>query len=270
MRNKIIFKGSSNTLGLGLELELSKRYNDVDWLKENGVILPHEYTEEDYTHINQNRWPKLVCDSLNFKEYNDSNVNDLEFFDFLVYMMNSNKDEFNDVAHIFLEPQIFRALYKSNLYTPAEMYNLLKTSNDLELVQFIEDWITNFDESKELEKLVDIVDFLKLKYSEIEFHLIMWYGSVDLSDYIFEKLKDILVYFTINNKTSYHINELLTKNKLRVLDSAFCYKKRIDLIGNRRWKIGGYEDGHANLEAQSLIADNVINRIKNSRYPNAK
>ena len=32
---KIIFSGTSHTLGLGLEFELHPRYSDVEWLKEN-------------------------------------------------------------------------------------------------------------------------------------------------------------------------------------------------------------------------------------------
>ena len=60
----ILFKGTSHTQGLGLDLVLSQRYNDEAWLKENGVILPPNRTEEDWDNINNNRWPKILCDTL--------------------------------------------------------------------------------------------------------------------------------------------------------------------------------------------------------------
>jgi hypothetical protein len=37
MRNVAIFSGASNTFGLGLELEFRDKYNDDNWLKENGL-----------------------------------------------------------------------------------------------------------------------------------------------------------------------------------------------------------------------------------------
>ena len=47
-RNKILFSGQSNTFGLGLEYEFRPKYNDHEWLTENGMMLPiEERTGED-------------------------------------------------------------------------------------------------------------------------------------------------------------------------------------------------------------------------------
>ena len=47
MRNVAIFSGASNTFGLGLELEFRDKYNDDNWLKENGIFLPLDREKED-------------------------------------------------------------------------------------------------------------------------------------------------------------------------------------------------------------------------------
>jgi hypothetical protein len=91
VRNKIIFKGSSHTIGLGLDLELSNRYNDDDWLKENGIILPRPagFIDEDWYHINNNRWPKKVCEDLGKEEHDFKN-------EILSLIIKSNPKKFSD------------------------------------------------------------------------------------------------------------------------------------------------------------------------------
>mgnify|MGYP000850219361 FL=1 len=70
MRNVAIFSGASNTFGLGLELEFRDKYNDDNWLKENGLFLPLPREPEDLEYWRKYRWPKLVSDDLNLIEYN--------------------------------------------------------------------------------------------------------------------------------------------------------------------------------------------------------
>src|SRR5210317_706995 len=77
-RNKAIFAGTSNTIGLGLELELSKRFQDDEYLQECKNIPPIEdeqsgyesYSSEDIEIHRKYRWPKLVCDYFNLEEIN--------------------------------------------------------------------------------------------------------------------------------------------------------------------------------------------------------
>jgi hypothetical protein len=47
MRNVAIFSGASNTFGLGLELEFRDKYNDDNWLKENGLLVESESRSSD-------------------------------------------------------------------------------------------------------------------------------------------------------------------------------------------------------------------------------
>ena len=42
MKKKLLIAGSSHTFGLGLELQHSERFNDIEFLKKNGVFLPIE------------------------------------------------------------------------------------------------------------------------------------------------------------------------------------------------------------------------------------
>ena len=126
MRNKIIFKGSSHVIGLGLDIELSSRYNDDNWLKENGIILPRPdgFTDEDLYHININRWPKKVCDRLGKVEHEFNNIDRLKktlLSDFMLELSITPKELLSDVDVVIYEPQITRFFHKAVQFTPTEM-----------------------------------------------------------------------------------------------------------------------------------------------------
>jgi hypothetical protein len=78
-RNKAIFAGTSNTIGLGLELEFSKRFQDDNYLLNICKQIPpiettdtnyDRYTNEDLENQRKYRWSKLVCDYFSLTEIN--------------------------------------------------------------------------------------------------------------------------------------------------------------------------------------------------------
>ena len=270
----ILFKGTSHTMGLGLDLVLSKRYNDDNWLKENGVILPPNRTEEDWKHINDNRWPKIVCDTLGVKEYDfkeTPKLNHLSLSDFIVELSVTPPEILSEkVSHIIYEPQNTRLFYDETQWTPQEMLDRINDSSipDSEK-QFIYDWLDNYDETttigmKLLKRCMEI-------HKDIKFLFFMFYGKDSGEPHLMEaynEIEDKIMKFTINGETSTNLHQLLMENKLRVCDSAYCYTKRWDtILGGPRWKAYPFEDIHAGLEAQQLIANNVMGYLLNEPNP---
>jgi hypothetical protein len=269
MRNKILFKGSSHTIGKGLQFELSKRYNDELWLIENGVFLPGEYTDEDWININNHRWPKIVCDKLNKVEYqfdNTKNLFEADIFDFLIQLASTPTHLLNEVSHIIYEPQHARNFFNGSMYTPQEMINILEDKSiDESNKKFIYDWLDTFDEEIELEKIFELINFCMKVHSDIKFLFFFFFGvESDKEKRMINRYKSIspnIVEFIIDNDKSTNLNLLLEKSKLKVYQNAFCYTNRIDEFGNEKWKVGEYVDTHAGVRAQSVIADNIIRYI---------
>lgn len=260
--DKIVFAGSSHTHGIGLELELSSRFNDRAWLKKNNVILPHEWIEEDFEHIRKHRWSKLVSDRLGFKEIvcNDTDTDWMyNSTDVLYQMLKLNENETRDIKHFFVEPQMLRFISKDKVqYTPTEMIHLLgDPKTDEALREQIHGFIETFDEEQATKDYIDLFHNVKIKHSHIHFHLLLWYSFVPTpSDEWIAKIKDNLVSITIEDEESTNINYLLEKNKLRIENSAFCYTHNIG-----EWSDGGYRDVHASKEGHRIVAENIINRI---------
>jgi len=267
MRNKIIFKGSSHTMGLGIDLVLSQRYNSEDWLKENGIILPKPdgYIDEDWEHINKNRWPKKVCDVLHKEEHDFKNLTILQkcnLSDFMLELAITPKELLNDISHIIYEPQTNRLFNNKVQLTPAEMLNKINDSNIPQSEkQIIYDWLDNHDEY--IENSLKLMELCIEKYNEIQFLFLYFSTDSYLNEIIkkYPKVEERILKFRINNETSTNLYSLLIKNKLRVCDTAYCYTHRIDELGNERWRVGDYVDEHAGVEAQELIAENVIEHI---------
>lgn len=259
---KILFSGSSHTQGIGLQIELSKRFNDVDWLKHNNVILPNKWIQEDFENIRKFRWPKLVCDALNYTEIvcNDTHKDWMyNSTDLLYKLLEMDKSDITDISHVFIEPQMLRFIDNNKVqYTPTEMIHLLgdPKTND-ELREQIHGFIKTFDETQMAKDYIDLFYSVKNKHTHIHFHLVLWYSMmVKLDDEYKNKIKDNLVSIEINGIKSTNINYLLEKNKLRIEDSAFCYTHNIG-----EWTDGGYRDLHASKEGHRIIAENIINRI---------
>ncbi len=259
---KIVFSGSSNTQGIGLEIELSKRYNDLDWLKNHNVILPHRWIQEDFNNIRKFRWPKLVSDALGYVEIvcNDTHKDWMyNSTDVLFRLLELKPTDTTDIGHIFIEPQMLRFISKDKVqYTPTEMIHLLgDPKTDETLREQIHGFIETFDELETAKNYIDLFCAARDRYPHIQFHLLLWYSIIPIppKEYM-DKISDNLVSIEINGQKSTNINYLLEKNKLRIEDSAFCYTHN---TGD--WHDGGYRDLHASKKGHEIIAQNIINRI---------
>lgn len=259
---KIVFSGSSHTQGIGLQLELSKRFNDVVWLKENSVILPHDWIAEDFQHIRKFRWPKLVCESLGYEEIvcNDTHKDWMyNSTDVLYRMLELNETDTQNIAHFFIEPQMLRFISKEKVqYTPTEMIHLLgDPKTDESLREQIHGFIETFDEERASKDYIDLFCNARDRHPHINFHLVLWYSMIPQPPKEWmDKIRTNLVSIQINGVESTNINYLLEKNGLRIENSAFCYTHNIG-----EWSDGGYRDLHASKEGHRIIAENIINRI---------
>jgi len=265
VRNKIIFKGSSYTIGLGLDLELSNRYNDDTWLKSNGVILPKEHTQEDWYNINNNRWPKKVCEKLGKEEHNLENLNKLHkcmLSDFMLELSITPKESLKDVSHIIYEPQGTRFFNNNRQFTPTEMLNKINDSNVPQSEkQLMYEWLDNHDAY--IENSFKLMELCIEKHSEIQFLFFYFFEHQYLNKSIknYPKIGQKIINFTINGETSTSLYPLIKKHKLRVCDTAYCYTRRVDPLGGEKWKIGDYVDEHPGVKAQEMIAKSVIKHI---------
>lgn len=259
---KIIFSGSSHTQGIGLQLELSKRFNDLDWLKTHNVILPHKWTQEDFENIRKFRWPKLVSDKLGYTEIvcNDTHKDWMyNSTDVLIKLLELNPSDINDVDHIFIEPQMLRFISKEKVqYTPTEMIHLLGDPKTDEILrEQIHGFIETFDEEQTAKDYIDLFCSTRDKHPHIHFHLLLWYSLIPIPPKEWmDKIKPNLVSIEINGVKSTNINYLLEKNRMRIENSAFCYTHNTG-----EWSDGGFKDLHASKEGHRIIAENIINRI---------
>jgi hypothetical protein len=265
---EIIFKGSSHTMGLGIDLVLSNRYNNDEWLMKNGVILPPTRYEGDWELINKHRWPKIICDTMGVNEYDyrhTPHLNHVTLPEFIIRLTLTSPELLSQhISHIIYEPQNTRLFYDDMQFTPQEMLNIISDSKVPEKdKKFIYDWVDNYENHKDLglkmvRKAMEI-------HKDIEFIFFMFYGKDGDLDVLkdYQDIEERIVEFTINGETSTNLHELLQKNKLRVCDTAYCYTHRRDTImGGMRWEAHPHEDSHAGVEAQQMMADNIMKYIK--------
>ena len=263
-RNKILFSGTSNTLGLGLEYEFRPKYNDHEWLTENGMMLPiQERTDEDKYYWKKYRWTGLVCKELGYEEFNIHDEwadkygglggNSVETIWYL-----QQKPKFSElmdsVKYVILEMGGIR-WYDEELHGKDKKYPNTIT----DVVNFIEDgnntqhdrskalrWLEDYDEliyasinkNKliKLQKLYPEVIFLKLPwFHQKEFYTNIPTGMIDLEwekNFVFEYLQI---------------------NKMRIADTAMCFN------GDYKYT---YKDDHANSKGHEWVASKVIKHIR--------
>ena len=283
---KIIFSGTSHTLGMGLEMELHPRFSNVDWLNENGVFQTHLnakfYAKEDYEICKKWRWTKLVSDELGYEEFNchDHGPTRGENWppgpiEFLRFLGAKSENEFEDVDHIVIQTNHLRyhpiegvmmldALH--NGMTAAEMLEIIEDKNSAEEIKKqIYHWIENYNEMDELRNFSNKILELKQKFPKIKFHVLVW--DQISNDFYLEQLKDIfddLISITYNGFKSYSMERIKNDFKLALADVAFCYVENKDSFGLQRWKESNLKDQHLSKFGHRLLADNVIMKIKNS------
>ncbi len=266
MRNIAIFSGASNTLGLGLEIELRDKYNDDKWLKENGMIMPNLRTDEDIPFWKENRWSKLVSDELDLVEYN---IHDRFIFNShpmggnaieTLWFLNRGDEKIQKILektkYIFLEISYLRwwteSLHGSNdgkeyPNTILEIIDFInnKNSDQLAVIQALE-WVKNFDEEIYWKESFKKYKNLKQNYPDIQFVLIPWHYGIPEST--IEEFKDDFI-----NIYGYGgMFDYLSSNLLRVGDIAKAF--------NGDYKFN-YKDDHPSKLGHRHVANFVINHI---------
>jgi hypothetical protein len=283
---KIIFSGTSHTLGLGLEFELHPRYSDVEWLKENGVFQTHLndpiYSKEDYDICKTYRWTRLVSDELGYEEFNCHDNGPMLGgswppgpLEFIKVLGNKNENDLKDVEHIIIQTNHLRynpidgVRFVDSVYpglTAADMLNIVedKDSTD-EVKERIYEWIANYDEIEECRNFSKRVGELKAQFPNIKFHILFWDQVANRRFFTKENLTEIwenLIEVSYNGITTYSMDELKNKSRLAIYNSSFCYTQNKNMLGLKRWKESDVKDEHLSKLGHRVLADNVIKRLK--------
>ena len=263
MRNVAIFSGASNTFGLGLELEFRDKYNDDNWLKENGLFLPLPREPEDLEYWRKYRWPKLVSDDLNLIEYNihdKGNImlggNAIQTIWILLNDSEEIKELMERTKYVFLEIGYARwwdvSLHGSNdgkdyPNTIIEIIDLIDNpKSDREVVRKAIEWVESQDIDFIWQKAFDVYDKLKKEYPEVQFILLPWnadyrvYGPGAANDFLYQ------------TKNYGGMHGYLKANKLLIGDVAKGYN------GDYKYN---WKDEHPSSLGHRNVANMVINYI---------
>ena len=263
MRNVAIFSGASNTFGLGLELEFRDKYNDDNWLKENGLFLPLPREPEDLEYWRKYRWPKLVSDDLNLIEYNIHDKGNIMLggnaIQTIWILLNDNKEIkelMERTKYVFLEIGYARwwdaSLHGSNdgkdyPNTIIEIINLIDNpKSDREVVRKAIEWVESQDIDFIWQKAFDVYDKLKKEYPEVQFILLPWnadyrtYGPGAANDFLYQ------------TKNYGGMHGYLKANKLLIGDVAKAYN------GDYKYN---WKDEHPSSLGHRNVANMVINHI---------
>jgi len=278
--NKILFSGSSNTLGLGLELEFRPRYNNHEWLLENGINLPdltNIRSTKDKVIWKKYRWSSLVCEGLGYEEFNimdgkgyiSRGGNAVE----TVWLLNEEEKLLNcldDVKYVILEMGQVR-WWNKNLHgenekkypnTITEILNFIenpKTSID-ERIKAI-NWLSEVDVKVYFETAIKKLFELQSKYKDTKFLWLPWisipsplFGVNSDNFTVDNELENCMIDMGIKPSDEHQtIQEYITINKMRVGDTAMGFN------GDYKYT---YRDEHANSDGHKWIASRVINYIK--------
>jgi hypothetical protein len=268
MRDTIIFSGASNTFGLGLEIELRDKYNDDDWLKENGMYIPNPREPEDIPFWKEYRWSKLVSDELGMVEHNIHDEfsneshpmggNSIETLWFLNRDNDTLKTVLDRTKYIILEMGAIRwwdeklhGLGNPNDYpnTVLEIIDLInnKDSSPITVAKAL-DWIKDLDEKIYWDTAFKKYKNLKELHPEIEFIMIPWAAQIpfknDIANDFLNDIVDVGKYCGIF--------QYLIQNRLRIGDVATAYN------GNYKYNT---KDDHPSKLGHRHVANFVINHI---------
>ena len=279
MRDTIIFSGTSHTFGLGLEFEFHPDLNDDNWLKENGVNIPLPRLDEYREIWKKYRWSKLVCDKLNYIEYNIHDNVYVPPCQLKPVKINPNiggnavetiwnfdrglagfENILNRTKYVILEMSYVR-WWDKNLHgmgekeyptTASEISDLLSNPNsDMQVVREALDWLNKLDNKLYWKETYKKYQELVKNNPEIKFLLLPWYGEWNnIEDFILntELQKNIIP--LSNFKT---VNNYLNISKLKIDDVAKAF--------NGNYIFNKY-DGHASSKAQEWVAEQIIKFIK--------
>ncbi len=272
MRDTALFVGGSITLGLGLEIELRPKYNNHEWLLENGLMLPLERENEDQYYWKTYRYSKLVSEELGLIEYNIHDYHNTQiggdsistiwllrkYVDTFSELLNKVKYIFFDIGFIRWHDENLHGLTNTNKLpnTVNEVIEFIKNpNNDRILTEKALNWLLNLDINLYWDETIKKYLELKKLYPNIKFFILPWSyndGDVLMTKRIDEMLKDDIIFFG-EEKTMYNF---LTKNKLMVGDVAKGFN------GNYRYNI---KDLHPCSEGHKKIAEIIIKHVYENR-----
>lgn len=267
MRNGILFSGTSNTFGLGLEIELRPKYNDDEYLNEFGLILPLPREKEDEYYWKTFRWSTLVCNETGYTQYN---IHDMKL-DYQIggnavetlWVLNKNKEQFtelmNNIKYVILEMGYIRwwdeelhgkgiSEYPSTIIEILDLINNPKSDHNKVISALM--WLHNLDTDVYFTEATKQLIELKKEYPHVKFLILPWQGNNNI---ILNKSSDNLLrndFIDIEN--NYSIAHILHSEKLTVGDVAKAYN------GNFKYNI---KDEHASKMGHRKIANLVINHI---------
>lgn len=295
-RNKAIFAGTSNTIGLGMELEFSSRFQDDEYLKVCKNIPPVQsenfnnggyecYTEEDIKIQRKYRWPNLICQHFDLEEINindplNQDIHD-EFFPEIrqavdmVFNLYDKKEKENvkkllsETKYIFLEFGYIR-WWEDELHgtatefkwpnTPVEIDKFLKDKDvPFEKKQKAIDWLNNVNPIELWERTLSNVKKMKEEFTDIKFILLSWGINADVFN--LQSTRDMLDDFVSMPNGHpydeiYDIGNFLSRNQYQILDTVKAYNPKY----KNKWI---YMDHHANSEGHRIITHQIIKKLQN-------
>jgi len=287
---KALFAGTSNTMGLGLELEFSERYQDDNFLTNIAKHIPptqdgdDRYTTEDIENHRTYRWPTLVCNELNLKQINLNDLSDRQYNKYfsngsirqavdLVYDLFDRRDEtvikklLDDVDVICLEFGYIR-WWDTELHgidsgykwpeTPNEIDRFLKDESiPIDDKQKAIDWLNNLNPIDLWERTINKIEKLITEFPHIKFVLIAWGVNEEVFDFdVTDKLMNHFIEFDSKLK-GHHKKDVANQldfRKLTIKDNVKAYHSKY----KDKWI---YPDYHATSKGHRLVADSVIKKI---------
>jgi len=293
MRNAI-FAGTSNTMGLGLELELSERYQDDYFLENVAKNIPpiedgasknmDSYTDEDIQNHRKYRWPSLVCDELNLKQLNLNDISNDDYLKYfgggdirqavdLVYDLFDRRDDeviknlLDETDIVCLEFGYIR-WWDTKLHglgsgyvwpeTPTEIENFLKDESvPIEKKQKAIDWLNEVNPIELWERTIKRIKVLIDDFPDIKFILLAWGVNQDI--FRMGITKQVMNHFVeFDGKLETHhkkdIANQLNFRKLTIKDNTKAY----NLKYKHKWI---YPDYHATSKGHRLVKDMVLKKI---------
>jgi len=270
-----------------LEVEFRPKYNDDEWLKENGLIIPLPREPEDEYYWKKYRWTGLVCKELGYEEINvhDSKNIPIGGDGIQTCWMLQNKNSFSDlmdgVKYVIFEMGGIR-WYDEGLHGKDSSY----PNTALEIIKFLdsppvftsipegseerweeerryENYITKVHEAHTwLEEMEPDIYYqevtrryqqLKSLYPDVTFLMLKW-NTWDSCD---KKVKlDLIDLGTLKNDAGQILDDVHQNLKKRELCIYQCTK-----AFNGDYKTG-FPDHHASSKGHEWVAKRVIKHIR--------
>lgn len=268
-RNKILFAGQSNTMGLGLELEFRPRYNNHEWLLENGITMPditNIRSKKDRDIWKKYRWSSLVCKEIGYEEFNihDDWAEQLgglggNSVETIWYLQQKSKfsELMGSVKYVIFELGAIR-WWTEDIHEKDRKYPNTVT----EVVAFIEDgnttqedrtqaldWLFDFDETIYDNEAARKFTELQKLYPEVTMLKLPWMGHQESAS---PSIIDV-TFPSIDRHSGQHVYEYICENKMRIGDTAKCFN------GDYKYNM---KDDHANSEGHKWVASRVIQHIR--------